>query len=265
MPTNLDKYREALRDLISVGEYMALDLTIRAKEQNGELDSATKKIKAKLTRSFEGDYQLWYTESLAVVRQLVSERLAEFEGLYRGEARRRGITADTYTIQDWLNGVRSGEDWQGTKHFNDFAINVMKYQTQLAILKSCQARFDSVLLDIEEIVRADLFDNELDAARELAKNGFLRAGGVMAGVVLEGHLGKVCATHSLRTRKKNPTISDWNDLLKGAAVIDVPVWRFIQRLGDLRNLCAHDNLREPTKDEVTELIDGVGKVSKTVY
>jgi hypothetical protein len=66
-------------------------------------------------------------------------------------------------------------------------------------------------------------------------------------------------------RKKSATISDFNDALKEGGVLDVPVWRGIQRLGDLRNLCGHNRDREPTSDEVRELIDGVEKTSKTLF
>jgi hypothetical protein len=47
--------------------------------------------------------------------------------------------------------------------------------------------------------------------------------------------------------------------------LDVPTWRQIQRLGGIRNLCDHNKEREPTKDEVIELIGGVDKVSKTLF
>jgi len=50
----------------------------------------------------------------------------------------------------------------------------MRFNTQIEILKSVQARFESSLFDVAQLVRADLFDSELDSARELAKNGFLR-------------------------------------------------------------------------------------------
>ena len=45
-------------------------------------------------------------------------------------------------------------------------------------------------------------------------------------------------------RKKNPAISDLNDHLKNCGIIDVPIWRKIQFLGDLRNLCDHNKHRE---------------------
>lgn len=48
-------------------------------------------------------------------------------------------------------------------------------------------------------------------------------------------------------------------------VIEVSIWRSIQRLGDIRNLCGHNKDREPLKDEVEELIYGTDKLTKTVY
>jgi len=47
--------------------------------------------------------------------------------------------------------------------------------------------------------------------------------------------------------------------------IETPTWRFIQHLSDLRNLCDHNKDREPTKDEVNELIVGVTKITKTLF
>ena len=111
---------------------------------------------------------------------------------------------------------------------------------------------------------ADLFDSELDAASELAKKGFLRAAGAVAGVVLEKHLVQVCSNHSVVIRRKS-TISNLNDLLKERGVTDVAQWRFIQHLGDIRNLCDHNKAKEPTADEVNDLIAGVAKTLKTLF
>ena len=54
-----------------------------------------------------------------------------------------------------------------------------------------------------------------------------------------------------------------NDLCKDA-IYDLVVWRKIQHLIDLRNLCDHDKEREPTKNEVADLISGVSALIKTV-
>ena len=131
--------------------------------------------------------------------------------------------------------------------------------------KSVQARFESSLFDIRQLVMADLFDSELDAAAELAKNKFLRAAGAVAGVVLEKHLTQVCANHSMAISEKGAGISDLNELLKGSNVVDVPQWRFIQHLADIRNLCDHSKTAEPTASQVGDLISGVAKVVKTLF
>ena len=96
-------------------------------------------------------------------------------------------------------------------------------------------------------------------------NKFTRAAGVLAGVVLERHLKEVCGNHDLTLRRKAPQISHLNDALKGGNVIDIPQWRSIQQLGDLRNLCAHDKESEPTLDQVKDLLAGVAKVTKTIF
>ena len=127
------------------------------------------------------------------------------------------------------------------------------------------ALIQHVLFDIRQLVQADLFDSELDSAKELAKHKFFRASGALAGVVLEKHLRQVCDNHSLKVTKKNPTISDLNDLLKQSGVIDTPLWRSIQFLGDIRNLCDHSKASEPTKDQIEDLLDGVTKVTKTLF
>ncbi len=48
-------------------------------------------------------------------------------------------------------------------------------------------------------------------------------------------------------------------------VYDIVNWRFIQHLGDIRNLCDYNKDREPTKEEVEELINGTEKVIKTIF
>lgn len=265
MSTNLDRFKDDLKKLVALGNEMNLDLTCRSMQESNTFEAEYEEVAKKIKGSFEKNYQRWYTESHAIIKQLLPDRLVEFANLYQPDTKRKQIDGVTFRIQDWLTGSRSAKDVYGKQYFNDFAIISMQFHTQLEILESVQSRFESSLHDIAQLVRADLFDSELDSARELAKNGFLRGAGAIGGVVLEKHLGQVCQNHKVASRKQHPTISDFNDLLKNASVIDVPVWRQIQRLGDIRNLCDHNKHREPTKDEVTELIDGVEKTCKTLF
>jgi hypothetical protein len=139
-----------------------------------------------------------------------------------------------------------------------------KFQTQCDILQSAEKRFESVLFDIKRMLQADLHDSEMDAARELLKNGYTRAAGALAGVVLEGHLAAIARTRGITVSKKDPSIGDLNDPLRNGGIYDVATWRFIQRLGDIRNLCSHKKTDEPTKEQVKDLIDGVAKISHEV-
>ncbi len=59
-------------------------------------------------------------------------------------------------------------------------------------------------------------------------------------------------------------MSDFNELLKKADIFDVHAWRGILHLGDIRNKCCHSKDRDPTPDDVQELIDGVDKAIKTI-
>lgn len=263
--SNLDIYKTDLKSLVKLGEKMDLDLTFRHLKDQGELDEKHQDAAKKVKGSLEKEYQRWYTESCAVIKQILPDRLAEFEQLYKGDGKRKEINSSAYNIQDWLNGIRAGSNIHGEKYRADFGIISMCFKTQLSILKSLETRFESMLFDIRQFVQADLFDSELDAARELIKHGFLRGAGAISGVVLEKHLAQVAENHNIKTRKKNPTISDFNDLLKNGDVLDVPSWRQIQRLGDIRNLCDHNKDREPTKGEGEELVAGVEKFTKTLF
>jgi hypothetical protein len=139
------------------------------------------------------------------------------------------------------------------------------FRQQLAIIQSVQSRFESSLFDIRQLAQADLFDSDLDAAEELAKKKFTRASGALAGVVLERHLAQVCRNHNIKITKKGPVISDLNNALKEANVIDLPQWRFVQHLADIRNLCDHNKAKEPTVEQVSDLVAGVRKTTKTLF
>jgi len=204
-------------------------------------------------------YQRWYTKALPVVRQILPDRYEEFRAHYSQE-KRKAMDLETYTISDLFSGL-APSSWD-----EDVPINraVLRVNSQIRILESALGRLDSKLSDITLTLESELFEHEIDAADVLLKSKYVRAAGALAGVALERHLGTVARSHDLKVAKKDPTIAELNDPLKAADVIDVPTWRFIQRLADLRNLCDHAKQRDPTNDEVQELIAGVRRIVKTV-
>jgi hypothetical protein len=288
MPSNLDRYKQDLKSLIDRGEGLlnamqaecfpeAFEKELyriagkgrdnKEKEVEKEVREAAVKEFMKDLPSFTNTYQMWYSEAKVLVKQLLPDRLSDFVSHYEKPKGRKDITYGNYKIEDYLQGLRVTRtvSYVEEKKLAGPDAAIPQFRQQLAIVKSAQARFESSLFDIRQLAQADLFDSELDAARELARNKFTRAAGALAGVVLERHLAGVCENHAIKVAKKAPVISDLNDALKGADAIDVPTWRFVQHLADIRNLCDHDKKTEPTADQVDDLIAGVMKTTKTLF
>jgi len=269
MPSNLDRYKKDLDALIARGEqlYIALQAECLPKQFEQVLkkqygDKAGEILTA--LPSFTEIYQSWYSEAKVLIRQLLPDRLADFVRHYEKPKSRKDITYENYKIEDYLQGLNVTRGWENKKVVGPDAA-IPQFRQQLSMIKAVKARFESSLFDICQLVQADLFDSELDAATELAKNKFTRAAGALAGVVLEKHLAEVCENHGIKVTKKAPGIADLNNALKEASVIDVAQWRFVQHLADIRNLCDHSKKAEPTAAQVDDLIAGVTKVVKTIF
>jgi hypothetical protein len=269
MPTNIDRFKKDLQRLVSVGEKLEL-----AMKNEGFPEQFTEAIEKQLGKkaaeflkglpSFKTEYQRWYSEAIALLRQLLPDRVPDFIRHYEKPKPRKDISYENYRIEDYLQGLNITRGYMKEKVVGPDAA-IPHLSQQLAIVNAAEARFDSSLFEIRQLVQADLFDTELEAAEGLLKYKFVRAAGALAGVVLEGHLAQVCQDRKLTVPKKNPGISDLNEVLKAASAIDVPEWRFIQHLADIRNLCDHSRKPDPTVEQVTDLIGGVKKVIKTVY
>lgn len=205
-------------------------------------------------------YQRWYSRASKIVELLGQERLEEFTSYYRIDPKRKTIDVSNYVIQDYLKGIVLRFELQ----FEANSVAKTGFINQLHILKSLESRIDSILQDVKGHLLAEIQDSELKVADQLRKVN-LRAAGTLAGVVLEGHLQRVTQNYNITIRKKTPTIVDLNDPLKSAGVYDNPTWRKIQLLADIRNLCSQKKSREPTDDEVIELISGVNWVIKSIF
>ena len=272
MISNLEKYKKDLEQLIIEGDslFNAIQFECYPKEFKTQVRKAfNEKQYSELLKnlpSFKEKYQYWYSESLSIIKLLLPDRMNDFVKLYENPKGRKNIQYGNYIIEDYLQGLTLNTTRGAYKEkVVGPEAAIPQFQQQLNILKSVKRRFESSLFDIKQLVQADLFDCELDAARELNKKGFTRGAGAVAGVVLESHLSQVCDNHKIKVTKKNPTINDFNQLLKDNEVIEMSTWRFIQHLADLRNLCDHKKKRDPKTEDIDELIEGVGKITKTVF
>lgn len=216
------------------------------------VDAEQKKTISKEKRiNFKPYYEIWYSEAFQVVKQLLPDRLKDFESCYK-DNKRKQVNFLTYSVYDAVIGLVTSQ--YGEEKCNP-GNAVPKLGCQINILRSVQKQFDSLLFHISDVVQYDLFDSELEGAKELNKKGFCRASGAITGVVLEKHLQKICENHNLKSAKRNPTINDYNELLKQGNVIEIKDWRFIQHLADIRNLCDHNRTQEPGKSDIDDLIE----------
>jgi hypothetical protein len=245
MATNIERLKKDLEELIQQGHL--LDLAMRKeiapdyfkkglrkalKDSNQvDVDEALKRLP-----DFKTSYEAWYSESLAVLRQLLPDRIANFVALYEKPKARKLIQYGNYVIQDYLQGLTIRDHLGEIKL--DPSAALPQYRQQVAILQAAKRRFDTSLFEIRQLVQADLFDSEIEVARELLKGKFLRPAGSIAGVILEKHLRQVCIDHAIKITKTSPGIGDLNELLKTNSVIDVPQWRHISILGDSQLVCA---------------------------
>jgi hypothetical protein len=245
-----ERVKAELKDVVKEGH--ALSQMLSANTLSKEAD-------------FLVNYQAWYTKAIKIVRVLAPDRYQEFCSYYEPDARRKLISVDTYRIQDFFRGVRPAKNpstqevaWDARSIANAYTL------AQTLIAESLFSRVDGILAELESAIAHGIQDAEIDSAESLKKVN-LRASGAVAGVVLETHLQRVAATHQVTLAKKDPTIGDLNEPLKKAGVYDIAVYRKIQLLADIRNICTHQKGKDPTPDQIDDMLNGVRSIIKTVF
>ncbi len=240
-----EKIRTKIDTLIKQGEELLKNLEKR--DEEGYL-------------TFVNGYESWYSKTLVLIKTLLPDRFDDFVSSYNNGLRAFALhlPGDVLKRSPWI-------DLYGLNIDDSLIVQATAlFRGQLALFRTLGDI--NAIYNIQELLYAEMFDSELEAAKELNKKGFHRAAGAVAGVVLESHLKKVCVNHNLTLPpEKTRSINKYNDMLKQAGIIDTPTWRHIQYLADLRNKCDHDKGTEPTRDEIDDLIKGVNKIIKTVF
>lgn len=243
-----DKIKSEIRNLYDEGHKILMDYV-------GDKEN-------KKTIILGQKYQTWYTKSNIVVKEVLPNRHDEFIECYKC-SKRKEISYSNFGMYDYLMGICISRG--GTPLFDPKDAGLTKFLNQLNIINSIIENIDNVLFNIKSNIEFEILDDELASSKKLWKKGYLRSAGALCGVILEKHFSTILKNHNLKITKKDPCISDYNDLFKQENIYDVINWRFIQHLGDIRNLCDHSKDREPTKEEVEELINGTDKIIKTIF
>lgn len=210
------------------------------------------------------DYQTWYTSAISVVKRLLPSRLDEFIDMYKGSTLKM-LDVYTYRIEHYLTGFKV-HTTSTTRRFSpekSFGMFKSRFTSQIGILKSIENNLNKILFNIDSFLEGEMFDDELEAAEYLLENNLYRPAGVLAAVVIERHLKKFAKTHE-KTIPPKATLGQINEILKDTYE-EPKHFLKIKLLNELRILCSHDKKKEPTKEDIVELIDGAKKVISTIF
>src|SRR5216683_1639338 len=111
MPANLERFRKDLDRLIHEGdllEYAMLrevDGDNLRKQFREHLGAEKGEDFLKRLPAFRESYEAWYSESLALLRQILPDRVADLKALYEKPKGRKSIDNSNYVIQDYIQGL----------------------------------------------------------------------------------------------------------------------------------------------------------------
>ncbi|RBQ28422.1 DUF4145 domain-containing protein [Aliarcobacter vitoriensis] len=134
---------------------------------------------------------------------------------------------------------------------NGFDDNSNIFDRQKALFLALKDDYNKGLLSsIKSLIEADVFDTELEQAKELLSNKYKLAAAVIAGVVLETALRSLCDKEKIPHGKLDKMNAD----LAKAGVYNKFQQKSITALADIRNSAAHGKDSEFTHKDVEDMI-----------
>lgn len=109
------------------------------------------------------------------------------------------------------------------------------------------------LVSLKNLIQAEVFDSELEQAKELLAGGYKLASAVISGVVLETALRDLCDRNSIAHGK----LDTMNGQLAKAGVYSRLQQKRITAIADIRNNAAHGKPAEFSNTDVENMIQDV--------
>jgi hypothetical protein len=197
------------------------------------------------------------------VQRLIAEgqQVADTKSGYR-TGRTSYLGVDLRAFSRWTAGCKNlmrllgdcAKPWKDTFDGINSVSNVAKMLGTLEGIE--QAISGGLLLNVEDMVRAESFNSLLDQAGFLHQQGFFLAAGVLARAVLEEHLRAWAAKSFLPISKPKPTINDFKAALYKANKFPLSVLKHIEAMAAVGNDAAH-NKPELTSEAVTRMLRDV--------
>jgi hypothetical protein len=203
---------------------------------------------------------------------LLSKRFSELTEQLKAVAATKEYKNSHYTSGDYIDGAMF-TNWKlkarhliamacgdTSEHYKEFVKRQdgSGYSTNYDTMVQLQAVFEAAQEDfrggylnsVRNMVQAEVFSTELDQASELLKGGYISAAAVIAGVVLETTLRKLCNDEGIEPASLNKM----NAELTKAGAYNLLVQKRITALADIRNNAAHGRPEAFTRDDVEDMI-----------
>ena len=136
---NLERYKDDLEKLIKTGEDLIFAMHYEC-DPEGYQNHIRKQLKDKTSEfldslpNFSEEYETWYSEAKALIRQLLPDRLDDFVGHYEKPKARKDITYESYRISDYLMRLQR-TDRLGREIVSPDAA-IPRFKQQFAIVKA---------------------------------------------------------------------------------------------------------------------------------
>ncbi len=172
---------------------------------------------------------------------------------------------DSNALLNWKTKAKSllikvcGEDSQHFKQFEEsesstFSTSLDNLRRMMAVFAAAREDFEGgYLTSSYDLVRADVFESELEQASELLKSEYALAAAVIAGVVLETTIRELCTRNQIPHGKLDRMNAD----LAKAGVYNSIMQKRITHLAAVRNSAAHGNETEFKTYDVKAMIDEI--------
>lgn len=169
------------------------------------------------------DYQRWCAEAGNLIFRVCGKKSVHYAAFERIMA--QGGALKTYFLKDCI-GVLQGA-------YNDFQ--------------------DGFLIEIRNLIRAELLDDFLSQAEMLLEQGYYLAAASLGGAVLEDTLRKLCDKHSIAYPERTK-IDTLNIELARAEIYDKLVQKEITAKADIRNNADHGHFDKFNSQDVEDML-----------
>ena len=141
--------------------------------------------------------------------------------------------------------------------YSTFAGNTVNFGRARAVFLAAKEDFEGGYLNkVKNLIQAEVFESELDQARELLASGYHLAAAVVAGVVLETNIRDLCMCSSMPIGKLDKMNAD----LAKAGRYNALVQKRITALAAIRNSAAHGDIAAFKREDVLPMIDEVERL-----